>query len=40
MGDRCGYVLAASFSKQEAKRIALEAAKEISFDIEPMNTTA
>ncbi|MEH6979779.1 ATP-grasp domain-containing protein, partial [Bacillus pseudomycoides] len=40
MGDRCGYILAASFSKQEAKRIALEAAKEISFDIEPMNTTA
>ncbi|MEH7053010.1 ATP-grasp domain-containing protein, partial [Bacillus pseudomycoides] len=39
MGHRCGYVLAASFYKQEAKRIALEAAKEISFHIEPTNTT-
>ncbi|MDM5438821.1 ATP-grasp domain-containing protein [Bacillus hominis] len=34
MGHRCGYVLAASHFKTEAKKIALEAAKEISFEIQ------
>lgn len=34
MGHRCGYVLAASYFKTEAKKIALEAAKEISFEIQ------
>jgi len=34
MGHRYGYVLAASFFKTEAKKIALEAAKEISFEIQ------
>lgn len=33
MGHRYGYVLAASYNKTEAKKIALEAAKEISFQI-------
>ncbi|WP_336771226.1 ATP-grasp domain-containing protein [Bacillus bombysepticus] len=33
MGHRCGYVLAASYIKEDAKKIALEAAKEISFEI-------
>ncbi|MFJ6033623.1 biotin carboxylase [Bacillus toyonensis] len=34
MGHRCGYVLAAADFKAEAKKIALEAAKEISFEIQ------
>ncbi|PGO20092.1 biotin carboxylase [Bacillus cereus] len=34
MGHRCGYVLAAANFKTEAKKIALEAAKEISFEIQ------
>ncbi|MGZ7149006.1 ATP-grasp domain-containing protein [Bacillus sp. BC08] len=34
MGHRYGYVLAASNFKTEAKKIALEAAKEISFEIQ------
>lgn len=34
MGHRCGYVLAADDFKTEAKKIALEAAKEISFEIQ------
>ncbi|MGH0513293.1 ATP-grasp domain-containing protein [Bacillus cereus] len=34
MGHRCGYVLAASYFKTEAKKIAFEAAKEISFEIQ------
>ncbi|MBE7121264.1 ATP-grasp domain-containing protein [Bacillus cereus] len=34
MGHRCGYVLAASYFKTEAKQIALKAAKEISFEIQ------
>ncbi|MEI4830664.1 ATP-grasp domain-containing protein [Bacillus sp. FJAT-53711] len=38
MGHRYGYVLAASYSKTEAKKIALEAAKEISFQIEIIDT--
>lgn len=38
MGHRYGYVLAASSIKTEAKKIALEAAKEISFQIEIIDT--
>ncbi|QPW46710.1 ATP-grasp domain-containing protein [Bacillus thuringiensis] len=38
MGHRYGYVLAASHLKTEAKKIALEAAKEISFQIEIIDT--
>ncbi|MBE7122924.1 ATP-grasp domain-containing protein [Bacillus cereus] len=34
MGHRYGYVLAASYFKTEAKKIALDAAKEISFEIQ------
>ncbi|HDX9610203.1 TPA: ATP-grasp domain-containing protein [Bacillus toyonensis] len=34
MGHRCGYVLAAADFKTEAKKIALEAAKEITFEIQ------
>ena len=34
MGHRYGYILAASHYKTEAKKIALEAAKEISFEIQ------
>ncbi|PFV19841.1 biotin carboxylase, partial [Bacillus cereus] len=34
MGHRCGYVLAASYFKTVAKKIALKAAKEISFEIQ------
>ncbi|MET3659064.1 ATP-grasp domain-containing protein [Sporosarcina psychrophila] len=36
MGDRYGYVLACSDNKEEAIRIAKEAAKEIRFYIEPI----
>ncbi|MGM0923392.1 MAG: ATP-grasp domain-containing protein [Bacillota bacterium] len=35
MGHRYGYILASSYYKEAAKRMALEAAKEISFTIEP-----
>jgi biotin carboxylase len=35
MGDRYGYVIASSNTQDEAKRIAIEAAKEITFYIEP-----
>lgn len=34
MGHRYGYVIAASYFKTKAKKIALEAAKEISFEIQ------
>ncbi|PEL48398.1 ATP-grasp domain-containing protein [Bacillus toyonensis] len=34
MGHRCGYVLAAADFKAKAKKIALEATKEISFEIQ------
>lgn len=34
MGHRYGYVIAASYVKAEAKKISLEAAKEISFEIQ------
>lgn len=34
MGHRYGYVIAAAYFKTEAKKIALEAAKEISFEIQ------
>ncbi len=33
MGHRCGYIIS-SYLKKEAKKFALEAAKEISFDLE------
>ena len=36
MGDRYGYVLASSDNKEEAMRIAKEAAKEIRFYLEPI----
>ncbi|PEB51836.1 biotin carboxylase [Bacillus pseudomycoides] len=36
MGHRCGYILASSYFKTEAKKIALEAAKEVSFEIEEL----
>ncbi|PPA68945.1 ATP-grasp domain-containing protein [Jeotgalibacillus proteolyticus] len=36
MGDRYGYIIAASDSKNEAIRLAKEAAKEITFYIEPI----
>ena len=36
MGDRYGYVLAFSDNKEEAMRIAKEAAKEIRFHLEPI----
>ncbi|MBS4192704.1 ATP-grasp domain-containing protein [Bacillus sp. FJAT-49705] len=36
MGDRYAYVLASSNSKEEAKRIATKAAKEIKFYMEPL----
>ncbi|AZJ24840.1 biotin carboxylase (plasmid) [Bacillus wiedmannii bv. thuringiensis] len=39
MGHRYGYVLAVSDQKKEAKKIALEAAKEISFHIKTIDTT-
>ncbi|MED1205735.1 ATP-grasp domain-containing protein [Heyndrickxia acidicola] len=35
MGDRYGYVMAASNSQEEAKKIAIEAAKEITFNLNP-----
>ncbi|WP_440604685.1 ATP-grasp domain-containing protein [Bacillus sp. GB_SG_008] len=37
MGDRCGYILASSDDKEEAKRIAREAASEVRFYLEPTN---
>jgi biotin carboxylase len=36
MGDRYGYILASSDNKEEAIRIAKEAAKKIRFDIKPI----
>lgn len=36
MGDRYGYVLAASNEKEEAKRIAIDASSEIRFHLEPL----
>ena len=36
MGDRYGYVLASSDNKEEAMRIAKQAAKEIRFHLEPI----
>lgn len=38
MGDRYGYVLAASDVKEEAERMAKDAAKEIRFVLEPINS--
>ncbi|MGX5633233.1 ATP-grasp domain-containing protein [Bacillus thuringiensis] len=37
MGHRCGYILTSSYFKEEAKRIALKAAKEINFEIKPID---
>ncbi|MBY0037315.1 ATP-grasp domain-containing protein [Bacillus cereus] len=34
MGHRCGYIIASSYLKKEAKKFALKAAKEISFELE------
>ncbi|MFJ7974261.1 ATP-grasp domain-containing protein [Peribacillus sp. NPDC096379] len=36
MGDRYGYVLASSYNKEEAKQMAIAAAKEIRFNIEKL----
>ena len=36
MGDRYGYVLASSYNKEEAKQMAMEAAKAIRFNIEKL----
>jgi biotin carboxylase len=36
MGDRCGYILASSGNKEEAKRIAMKAASEIRFYLDPI----
>ncbi|MBT2728473.1 ATP-grasp domain-containing protein [Bacillus sp. ISL-75] len=36
MGDRCGYILASSEGKFEAKRIAMRAASEIHFYLDPI----
>ncbi|CRK81106.1 ATP-grasp domain-containing protein [Neobacillus massiliamazoniensis] len=36
MGDRCGYILASSDVKEEAKRIAKEAASEVRFILDPI----
>ncbi len=36
MGDRCGYILASSDNKEEAKRIAWNAASQIRFYLEPI----
>jgi biotin carboxylase len=36
MGDRCGYILASSENKFEAKRIAMGAASEVRFYLEPI----
>ncbi|PGY07770.1 ATP-grasp domain-containing protein [Bacillus sp. AFS031507] len=36
MGDRCGYILASSKGKFEAKRIAMRAASEIQFSLDPI----
>ncbi|MEH7481086.1 ATP-grasp domain-containing protein [Neobacillus drentensis] len=36
MGDRCGYILASSEGKFEAKRIAMRAASEIHFSLDPI----
>jgi hypothetical protein len=36
MGDRCGYILASSDNKIEAKRIAMRAASNIRFYLDPI----
>lgn len=36
MGDRCGYILASSENKFEAKRIAMGAASEVRFYLDPI----
>ncbi len=36
MGDRCGYILASSDVKEEAKSIARKAASEIHFNLDPI----
>lgn len=36
MGDRCGYILASSYFKSEAKRIAMRAASNIRFHLDPI----
>lgn len=36
MGDRCGYILASSDDKDEAKRIAKEAVRELRFHLEAL----
>ncbi|TWD93208.1 biotin carboxylase [Neobacillus bataviensis] len=36
MGDRCGYILASSNSKMEAKRMAIRAASNITFYLDPL----
>ncbi|WP_028392478.1 ATP-grasp domain-containing protein [Bacillus cihuensis] len=36
MGDRYGYVLASSYNKEEAKQMAIEAAKAIRFNMEKL----
>jgi biotin carboxylase len=36
MGDRCGYILASSGNKEEAKRIARNAASKIHFHLDPI----
>ncbi|QIZ08680.1 ATP-grasp domain-containing protein [Priestia megaterium] len=36
MGDRCGYILASSENKSEAKRIAMGAASEVRFYLDPI----
>lgn len=36
MGDRCGYILASSSDKEEAKRIARKAASEVRFFLDPI----
>jgi biotin carboxylase len=36
MGDRCGYVLASSYVKTEAKRMAIRAASRVNFYLDPI----
>jgi len=36
MGDRCGYILASSNSKMEAKRMAIRASSNITFYLDPL----
>ncbi|WP_413306213.1 ATP-grasp domain-containing protein [Bacillus sp. 1P10SD] len=37
MGDRCGYILASAGNKEEAKRLARNAASEIRFYLDPIS---